>query len=962
MHQRIRNASFAIALAAASAVHAQTSLLGKDITVRSIGSQSGNAWSMGTTGFLGTYITVPAGGATVSFALNAAAGASGSGNPHLNLVVADSKFGFDLTSTTAANYNANVFLPAGTHFVRTERSYVAPSAVSSRAAVVNNLTITGATFANNNTAANALAASDTYIANYRKGNANVALRGPGNIPLLPGTQVNVDLKRHAFNFGTAVPGTSGNNVNSYLGNGGTAQQNNYRAMLNQHFNSVVPENAGKWQSNENTRDVNTLTGIDAILNYAQSNNMRARMHNMIWGTQQPGWTTTLLSQAAGGNATAKADLRTEITERTAYYVGTGAPSDRANKYLELDVYNETFHTGQTVAGSYWNVYTPTGVADMYREAKAAAPNVRMFVNDYNIYADGPDKFANFFSQHTEVLRNAGFNAGYGDVVGGIGTQYYPNNTAVDTADPNRFGAPNGAHNAARMMQTIQNFATHDVPVSLTEFGVKSGASQALAAQILSESMRMTFGNAAANGFMMWGFHAENGGGNLFAPAAALFNVNTSNWNAWTITEAGKVWQDLLGIADWDGNANNAWDTNLNVTVNADGSIDFNGFFGDYNIGNQSGFANLLLAKGTNSYALNLAAPPGWRFWNVANSGSFSSSGNWTNGIPGGVGMTAHFGPSAAARDVAIDSAITLSQINFDSASSYTLNGATITLEGPANVAAIYAVAGNHTISAPIVANDNLQIAVTSPTSTLDLAGGIDGGTFSISKLGGGVARIPNLRAAGLSVDEGTVQIAPKISPNSPAGVMVVNTLSVDAGAQLDLTNNAAVVDYSAQSALGDITTMLAGGYNGGAWNGSGISSSSAAAASTAAVKTAIGVAEASDLFSAFPANFAGQSVDGTSVLLMYTVAGDANLSGKTDIGDFSILAANFNEPGRWFTGDFNFDGVVNISDFAALASNFNYGLNDLPRTAVPEPASAIVILASALFSTSRRRRGEGGVA
>ena len=73
---------------------------------------------------------------------------------------------------------------------------------------------------------------------------------------------------------------------------------------------------------------------------------------------------------------------------------------------------------------------------------------------------------------------------------------------------------------------------HCVPAS---FG---GASQALAAQILSDSLRITFGNAAANGFMMWGFHAENGGGNLFAPAAALFNVNTANWNTWTITEAG----------------------------------------------------------------------------------------------------------------------------------------------------------------------------------------------------------------------------------------------------------------------------------------------------------------------------------------------------------------------------------------------------------------------------------------
>src|SRR4029077_14270326 len=116
---------------------------------------------------------------------------------------------------------------------------------------------------------------------------------------------------NAFNFGNAVPGSSSGGVSAYLGNPTTAQQINYQSKLNQNFNAVVPENMGKWSSNEATRDVNTMTGVDTILNYAQSHNMRARMHNMIWGSQQPSWATTLLSQAAGGNMTSKTDLRGE---------------------------------------------------------------------------------------------------------------------------------------------------------------------------------------------------------------------------------------------------------------------------------------------------------------------------------------------------------------------------------------------------------------------------------------------------------------------------------------------------------------------------------------------------------------------------------------------------------------------------------------------------------------------------
>src|SRR5437764_480354 len=80
----------------------------------------------------------------------------------------------------------------------------------------------GATVSNTSTDANALASADTYINNFRKGNASVALTGPGSIPLLAGTPVNVDLARIGFNFGTAVPGTSAGNISSYLGTNNTA--------------------------------------------------------------------------------------------------------------------------------------------------------------------------------------------------------------------------------------------------------------------------------------------------------------------------------------------------------------------------------------------------------------------------------------------------------------------------------------------------------------------------------------------------------------------------------------------------------------------------------------------------------------------------------------------------------------------------------------------------------------------
>jgi hypothetical protein len=236
---------------------------------------------------------------------------------------------------------------------------------------------------------------------------------------------------------------------------------------------------------------------------------------------------------------------------------------------------------------------------------------------------------------------------------------------------------------------------------------------------------MTFGNASAAGFMMWGFQSENGGGNLFAPAAALYTLSTSNWNAWTITEAGKAWQDLLGIQDWDGNPDNGWTTHVTPTVNPDGTINFAGFFGDYNIANQSGFSNLNLVKGTSAYNLQLAAPPQWYFWNTATSGNWTDAGNWTNGVPNGIGQTAHFAAAAAPRTISVNSPITLGMINFDSAAGYTIAGpGAITMAGPAGVVAINVTSGSHTIAAPLVLSDDLRINVTPAASTLTLTGNL----------------------------------------------------------------------------------------------------------------------------------------------------------------------------------------------------------------------------------------------
>jgi hypothetical protein len=158
--------------------------------------------------------------------------------------------------------------------------------------------------------------------------------------------------------------------------------------------------------------------------------------------------------------------------------------------------------------------------------------------------------------------------------------------------------------------------------------------------------------------------------------------------------------------------------------------------------------------------------------------------------------------------------------------------------------------------------------------------------------------------------------------------IVTRALSVSGSGKLDLADNALILDYTGTSPAASIRSWISAGRASGGWDGTtGLTSSTAAASVGSAHPTAIGYAEASNLFSAFPATFFGNSVDNTSVLVRHTLAGDSDLSGTVDLTDFTFLAANFNATGSsWLQGDYNYDGTVDLTDFTYLATNFNQSL------------------------------------
>jgi hypothetical protein len=148
---------------------------------------------------------------------------------------------------------------------------------------------------------------------------------------------------------------------------------------------------------------------------------------------------------------------------------------------------------------------------------------------------------------------------------------------------------------------------------------------------------------------------------------------------------------------------------------------------------------------------------------------------------------------------------------------------------------------------------------------------------------------------------------------------VLDYLTAATGKYLDAGSSYMIVDYDGASPITTVQTLLKSGRNNGTWDGAGIRSSAAGAAGN----TALGFVEATEIFTTFPASFAGQLVDSTAVLVKYTYYGDTDLNGNVNLTDFNRLAANFGMTGRrWFEGDFNYDTLVNLEDFNLLAMNF----------------------------------------
>ncbi len=100
-----------------------------------------------------------------------------------------------------------------------------------------------------------------------------------------------------------------------------------------------------------------------------------------------------------------------------------------------------------------------------------------------------------------------------------------------------------------------------------------------------------------------------------------------------------------------------------------------------------------------------------------------------------------------------------------------------------------------------------------------------------------------------------------------------------------------------------------------------------------------------------PIDYVNEMMYMPAVVLAHGLDGDANLDGKVDINDLTIVLAHYDQTGQtWAQGEFTGDGTVDINDLTIVLAHYGQtaGASAGGISAVPEPSTLLLTAAGLL--------------
>jgi len=250
----------------------------------------------------------------------------------------------------------------------------------------------------------------------------------------------------------------------------------YGEVLAREFNVITVENMMKFSFIHPNQDEYDFTRADAIVDFAEQNDMKIRGHCLVWNQSLPSW----LTEGNWSRAELKQILRDHIKTVVKHYRG---------RVFAWDVLNEAIAGGGRLRQTFWYQNIGPGYLGMvFRWAHQADPNALLFYNDYLCEGLG-DKSDGVYGLMKKLVK-------YNIPIDGIGLQMHLN--IDEHPSPEEITA-----NMKRLAALGLEIHVTEMTVYIRDEVTQEKLDQQ--AEIYRDIMEVCLSVDACKTFVMWGF-------------------------------------------------------------------------------------------------------------------------------------------------------------------------------------------------------------------------------------------------------------------------------------------------------------------------------------------------------------------------------------------------------------------------------------------------------------------------
>ncbi|KAL4579984.1 hypothetical protein LXL04_016156 [Taraxacum kok-saghyz] len=246
----------------------------------------------------------------------------------------------------------------------------------------------------------------------------------------------------------------------------------YKDWFTSRFKYTTFENEMKWYTNERFQNQEDYSASDALLQFAKSNGISVRGHNVFWNDPkyQPSWVPNLKPKQLAAAATKRIN---SIMRRY------------SSQLISWDVVNENMHFN-----FFEKNLAKMASSRFYSIASTLDKTAALFLNEYNTIeepGDGSSSPDSYLRKIREI-RAGGYRGSLS-----VGLEGHFSNVNIV--------------NIPYMRSAIDKVASARLPIWITELDVQHGPNQA---ESLEQVLREAHAHPAVNGMVMWSAWSPEG--------------------------------------------------------------------------------------------------------------------------------------------------------------------------------------------------------------------------------------------------------------------------------------------------------------------------------------------------------------------------------------------------------------------------------------------------------------------